>query len=72
MLLIPRLDFKDLAARAAGGGSGRAAPFGRGPVVRPPARPFVSGEAQALGLNVMRDRYESSVLVINTHRWVLV
>jgi hypothetical protein len=42
-------------------------PFGR-QTVRPPPRPFKAKEAGELGLPVGRDKQDTSVVVLNTHR----
>lgn len=46
-------------------------PFGR-QAVRPPPRPFKAKEAGELGLPVGKDKQDTSVVVLNTHRCVHV
>ncbi len=56
-----------MRAHTAGEGSGRGN-FGRAPVVRPAPRAFSASEARAQGLQVMQDRFEPGVEVLNSHR----
>jgi hypothetical protein len=62
----PRPDANPSPRRAAEGGN--RSNFGRAPVVRPAPRPFNASEARAQGLQVLPDRYEAGVVVLNSHR----
>jgi len=48
-------------------GTSRRLPFGR-QTVRPPPRPFKAKEAGELGLPVGRDRQDTQLVVLNTHK----
>jgi hypothetical protein len=48
-------------------GTSRRMPFGR-QTVRPPPRPFKAKEAGELGLPVGRDKQDTQVVVLNTHK----
>ena len=69
MQLVPRLDLKEVSARAEGGAAAARARFGRQPAVRPPPRPFSLAEARTFGLAVARDRYEPGVVTLGSHRF---
>lgn len=48
-------------------GTSKRLPFGR-QAVRPPPRPFKAKEAGELGLPVGRDRQDTNIVVLNTHK----
>lgn len=50
------------------GEGGNRSNFGRAPVVRPAPRAFSANEARNQGLQVMNDRFEPGVVVLNSHR----
>jgi hypothetical protein len=62
---MPRPTLAPACFAAEGGNRGN---FGRAPVVRPAPRAFSQGEARAQGLQVLQDKYEPGVVVLNSHR----
>ncbi|KAI8472989.1 MAG: hypothetical protein J3K34DRAFT_519351 [Monoraphidium minutum] len=68
--IVPRLDLKAIKARQDGTGDGGGrGNFGRALVVRPAPRAFSQAEARAQGLQVLQDKYEQGVVVLNSHRF---
>jgi transcription elongation factor SPT5 len=72
VLVVPRLDYREMKQRNDGKGGGRANPFGRAApgAVRPAQKPFVVAEARGHGFRVDRDRdrqgYDGDAYTLNS------